>query len=188
VAEERFYDFFGLSVFPLDEETANDLSAAVRAGEDPFKILAAESTGEDELIPNGLDEPTRKAIENVLNKVTKLEETMLELQEAPHESRPAPLPEKIGAICLELGDSGMRVAMDEPVEAGRRVLVSVDRPWKPALRFNAVAMVDSSDEDNGLNVSDLRFSSISGGGAAAIGDYIDYGAEHFELLKKVSRD
>lgn len=186
VEAQKFVDFFGFALYPVDDEKAQELEKAVLRGEDALKTFSGKGSMEAFPLPANLDSPIKEAMEKVLSRITKLEDTVLGPGETGKREKRAL--KKIGAVCLELNESGMRIELSEPVKDGGRALVIVDRPWKPPLRFDAMVTVDSFDIVKGALVARLSFDSITPGAAEIISDYLVEGPRHFELLKDVLED
>lgn len=184
--EEVLHDFFGLYVYPIGGDAAEDAAEAVRSGEDPLqrRETAAGASPLRSGLPEGLEGPARDALETVIDRVARLEEMFSEKQREP-----APAwEEKIGAVCLDLDEWRMTLAMERPMDEGASALIVVDRPWIPPLRFQAVAEAEGSRESADMTVTAFRLTTISPGGREGITAYLSSLAESFKRLKDARND
>lgn len=187
--EEAPHDFFGLYVHPIGGEMVEKVSEAIRSGEPPLqgREAAASRPRRGAGLPEDLEGPAREALETVISRVSRLEEMFSGDSGEAAGDEPA-REERIGAVCLDLDEWRMTLAMEKPVEEGAFALILVDRPWIPPLRFHAVAEAESSRRSGDMSVTDFRFTAVSPEGREGITAYLSNRAESFKRLKDALND
>lgn len=183
-----FNDNFVIFLTPIDREMAEGVMESIKStGEKP----SGEMEGEKEYaidLPEGLDPSAKKIMETLSSHILNIEKTMEELKKNVSSPFFSPLGEQISAICVSLGNEGMGAILDNTPPEGSNYLISVERPWKPALKFTATAIVDSIENIHGVDVAKMSFTAIHSQGIASINNYLTHGAEYFELLDKLHRE
>lgn len=137
----------------------------------------------------GLDPLTEMAFTKVLERLAQVEGVVSRFTgESIGEEAPSVETETIAAVCVKLTVDEIKVALDRNLEPGGRLTVSVDRPWRPSLRFTAEAEVDFCAEISGQHMARLRFIGLSDEAMASIAGYLENGGEYFRLLSAISDD
>ncbi len=182
--EGEFRNDFVVFLTPIDREMAEDVMESIKStGKKPSdESDQAKNYSID--LPEGLDPSAKKIMETLSSHILNIEKTIAELKTNISSPFFNPLGEQTGAICVSISEEGMDVVIDNRPEEKRDFLISVDLPWRPALKFTATAIVDSVEKIHGVDVARMCFTAIHPEGISSINSYLTRGARYFEIIEK----
>ncbi|VAX25345.1 hypothetical protein MNBD_NITROSPINAE02-681 [hydrothermal vent metagenome] len=185
--EEKFNDHFVVFLTPIDREMVEDVMESIKStGKKPS---GEPEPGEDHSIdlPGGLDPSAIKIMETLSSHILNIEKTIEELKTNISSPFFNPLGEQTSAICVSISEKGMDVVIENRLEEKKDFLVSVDRPWRPDLKFTATVIVDSVEKTHGVDVAKMSFTAIHPQGISSINSYLAQGDQYFRILEKFRR-
>ncbi|MDH5637028.1 MAG: hypothetical protein OEZ04_00885, partial [Nitrospinota bacterium] len=191
-----FEDYFGFrfsevspGMFPALTQMILETPTAKRRQASP-----PTQSGEQVKLGDSVSSDVKNAISSLMDKVNNLEK---QLGQAPSVGAPsqaiAPGFTSTGdeprAICVSINSSGLVAAIEGSApDQGIPVLISIDRPWEPPLRVDAMAEMTSSEVKGGaVNICYFRFTAINQADRDAIDLYVARASDIFDRIQRALR-
>ncbi|MDH5509450.1 MAG: hypothetical protein OEZ32_03750 [Nitrospinota bacterium] len=191
-----FEDYFGFRFSEVSPGMFPSLTQMILETPTTQRRQASPSTqgGEQVELGDSVGKDVKNAITRLMEKVNTLEKQLGQAPGlgAPSQATPAgftPTGEEPRGICVSINSSGLVAAIEGHAPAqGLPVFISIDRPWEPPLRVDAMAEMTSSEIKGGaVNICYFRFTAINQKDKDAIDLYVARASDIFDRIQRALR-